>query len=119
MTKETLAATLNLAFGVAAVDGFHDDEKEILAKELKSYNLSGDDAEHVIAIYQNMSVLKALNIIAGADDDVRKEAHALIVFTIIADGEASDKELGAYELVKALCDLPPMEVEEARRILGF
>ncbi|MBQ7631856.1 MAG: hypothetical protein IJS82_03750 [Paludibacteraceae bacterium] len=119
MTKETLAATLNVAYGVAVVDGFHEDEKTILAKELASYKLSDEDAKAVLALYNEMPVLQAINIIAGADEDVRKEAHALIVFTCIADGEASEKELGAYNLVKALCNLPAVDVDEARQILGF
>ena len=119
MTKETLAATLNVAYGVAGVDGFHDDEKAILVKELASYKLSDEDAKAVLARYSEMSILEAINIIAGADEDVRKEAHALIVFTCIADGEASEKELGAYNLVKAICNLPDIDVDEARQILGF
>ena len=119
MTKETLAATLNVAYGVAGVDGFHDDEKAILAKELASYKLSDEDAKEVLALYNEMPVLQAINIIAGADEATRKEAHALIVFTCIADGEASEKELGAYNLVKAICNLPDLNVDEARQILGF
>ena len=119
MTKETLAATLNVAYGVAGVDGFHDDEKAVLVKELASYKLSDEDAHAVIERYGDMSILEAINIIAAADEDVRKEAHALIVFTSIADGEASEKELGAYQLVKTICNLPAINVDEARQILGF
>ena len=119
MTKETLAATLNVAYGVAGVDGFHDDEKTILAKELASYNLPDEDAKAVLARYNEMPILEAINIVAAADEAVRKEAHALIVYTCIADGEASEKELGAYQLVKVLCNLPAVDVDEARQILGF
>ena len=119
MTKETLAATLNVAYAVAVVDGFHDDEKAVLAKELASYKLSDDDAKQVLALYNEMPVLKAINIIAGADEAVRKEAHALIVYTCIADGEASEKELGAYNLIRSICNLPAVEADEARQILGF
>ena len=63
MTKETLAATLNVAYAVAVVDGFHDDETAVLAKELASYKLSDDDAKQVLALYNEMPVLKAINII--------------------------------------------------------
>ena len=119
MTKETLAAALNVAYGVAGVDGFAEEERQILAEEIKSYNLSQEDAQAVIDLYQEMPVLQALNIIAASDDATRKEAHALIVFSCLADGNASEQEQGAYELVKNLCNLPDMPVEEARQILGF
>jgi len=118
MTKETLAAALNVAYAVAGVDGFANEEAAVLAKELQSFNLSDEAAQEIIEMYTKMPVLKALNIIAVADEDVRKEAHALVVYSCIADS-ASEKEIGAYTLVKHICNLPDITVDEAKQILGF
>jgi hypothetical protein len=119
MTKQELAATLNVAYAVAGVDGFADEEKDQLAKELASYNLSEEDNNLIIQAYNEMSILEAVNIIAQANEDVKKEASALIIYAIIADRNATEMETGAHRLMVKLLDLPLIEFEEAQRILGF
>ena len=118
MTKQELVATLNVAYGVDGVDGFSEEEKEVLAKELLSYKLAEEDNQEIMQAYNEMALLDAVNIIAQASEEVRKEAHALIVYTCISD-ESSDAERGAYTLMKCLCGLPAVDYEEAKQILGF
>ena len=60
-----------------------------------------------------------LEILRYADEGTRDEAQALTMITIMADGDLSDKELGALKLMSDLCRFKEMTVEEAHRILGF
>lgn len=118
MTKQELVATLNVAYAVAGVDGFSDEEKQVLAKELLSYKLPEEDNQLIMQAYNEMTILEAVNIIAQANEDVKKEAHALIVYTCISD-DSSELEKGAYSLMRLICALPEVDYEEAKRILGF
>lgn len=121
MTKEEIVAALTVAYGVAHVDGMADAETAVLVKEINSFKFAKDPAEvqDVLDRYKRMSVRQGINIIAEADEAARKEAHALIVFTLYGDGEASEREMGAYLLMKEICNLPEMNYEEAKAILCF
>lgn len=119
MTKQELAATLNVAYAVASVDGFADEEKDQLVKELASYNLSAEDNDLIVRAYEEMSILEAVNTIAQANEEVKKEASALIIYAIISDRNTTDLETGAHRLMVKLLDLPMVDFDEAQRLLGF
>ena len=119
MNKKTLAAAMRAAVDVARVDDLAEDEKKILVKELMSFGLSNEDEIHVLKTYQEMDCLEAVNILRVASQDDKKEASALICATISADGEISEKEMGAVLLMLRLCQLEVVSPEEGRKILGF
>lgn len=119
MTKKTLAAAMRAAYYVAEVDDLEKDEAKILLKELKSFGLSEEDETDVIKTYQEMDCFEAVNILRVASQDDKKEASALIFATISADGEISEREMGATILMIRLCQLEVVSPEEGRKILGF
>lgn len=122
MTKTEIIAAMTVAYGVANVDGLKEDEAAMLIKELKSYKFANDPEQYqeAIANYKKMPVREGINIIAVADEAARKEAHALTIYAMCADGDASDHEVGAYRLMKEICNFPPIEdLAEAKAILGF
>ena len=122
MTKTEIIAAMTVAYGVANVDGLKEDEAAMLIKELKSYKFANDPEQYqeAIANYKKMPVREGINIIAVADEAARKEAHALTIYAMCGDGEASDHEVGAYRLMKDICNFPPIEdLAEAKAILGF
>ncbi len=122
MTKTEIVAAMSVAYGVAYVDGMNDDETGMLVKEIKAYKFSNDpqQVQEVIDRYKQMSIREAINIIAEADEAARKEAHALTLYAMCADGEASEKEQGAFKLMKDICNFPPIaDLAEAKAILGF
>lgn len=122
MTKTEIIAAMTVAYGVANVDGLKEDEAAMLIKELKSYKFANDQEQYqeALANYKKMPVREGINIIAQADEAARKEAHALTIYAMCGDGEASDHEVGAYRLMKDICNFPPIEdLAEAKAILGF
>ena len=122
MTKTEIIAAMTVAYGVANVDGLKEDEAAMLIKELKYYQLANDPEQYqeALANYKKMPVREGINIIAQADEAARKEAHALTIYAMCGDGEASDHEVGAYRLMKEICNFPPIEdLAEAKAILGF
>lgn len=119
MNLKTLAAAMNIAWAVSRVDGMEDKETTVLAKEMKSFNLNEDQVHTVLEQYKQMDPIEAINILRAADEATRKEAQALTMVTIGADGEISDKEVGAYSLMANLCSFIKISWEEAHQILGF
>ena len=122
MTKTEIIAAMTVAYGVANVDGLKEDEAAMLIKELKSYKFANDPEQYqeALANYKKMPVLEGINVIAQADEAARKEAHALTIYAMCGDGEASDHEVGAYRLMKDICNFPPIEdLAGAKAILGF
>lgn len=119
MNQKTLAAALNVAWVVAKQDEMSDKEWDALNQELKSYNLTSEQFNSVIEQFKQMDPIEAINILRASDPDTRREAQALTVITMIADGELSDKELGAWGLMVNLCSFEKMTIEEAHKILGF
>lgn len=119
MNTRNLAAAMNIAYAVAAVDNATDDEKAVLLKEMKSFNLTEDQVKNLLDTYNEMSAFKAIEYIRESDDATKKEAQALTIIAMIADGELSDKEIGAFKLVCKLCGFGAMTLEEAHAQLGF
>lgn len=119
MNQKTLAAALNVAWVVAKQDEMSDKEWDAIKQELKSFKLSSEQYDSVIEQFKQMDPIEAINILRCSDTDTRREAQALTIVTMIADGELSDKELGAFSLMANLCSFEKMTVEEAHKILCF
>ena len=119
MNTQTLAAALNLAWAVASRDGMEDSEWAVMIKEMKSFNMTDEQVDRVTKMFKEMDVLDAVKIIRDADTATRREAQALIILTVIGDGDLSDKEAGAFLLMKLLCQFDDMDIETAHRVIGF
>lgn len=119
MNVETLAAAMNVAFGISSADEMTDQEWEVLKNEMRSFKLNEEQTTMVIDRFKSMEVLEAINILRNADDATRNEAQALALVTMVADGELSDKELGALSLMSSLCKFRKMDLDEAHQIVGF
>lgn len=119
MNQKTLAAALKVALAVSSPDGLADKELDVFKQELKSYHLTPEQHNGVIDQSTQMDLIEAINILRASDADTRREAEALTLVTTIADGELSDKELGALSLMWDLCSFEKMTVEEAHKILCF
>lgn len=119
MNTQTLAAALNLAWAVASRDGMEESEWAVMIKEMKSFNMTDEQVDRVTKMFKEMDVLDAVKIIRDADTATRREAQALIILTVIGDGDLSDKEAGAFLLMKLLCQFDDMDIETAHRVIGF
>lgn len=119
MNRKTLAAAMKVALSVARRDEMSDKEWEALFRELTSFQLTKEEKDAVANEFCEMPTIEAVNILRAADADTRREAQALTIITMLADGEFSDREKGAWGLMYELCSFEKMSVEEAHKILGF
>ena len=119
MNINTLAAAMNVAWGVAGADKMADEEWAVLFKEMDSYRLDAKQREDLIARFKSMDVLEGINTLRAADAATRDEAEALVFITTCNDGKASDIEIGAFILMSQLCKFRGIKADEAHRILGF
>ncbi|MBR4197548.1 MAG: hypothetical protein IKQ94_02100 [Bacteroidales bacterium] len=119
MNLNTLSAALCVAYNIADVDGIKDEEREIFVKEINSFKLSREQRVETINRALGMDVLDAIITLRDADSAARDEADALVIITMFADGELSEKEAGAYILMNKLCHFRLIGLEEAHKILGF
>lgn len=110
---------MNVAYGVAYADEMTDSEWAVFNNEMKSFNLNEEQTKFVVDRFKSMDILEAINILRYADDGTRDEAQALAIVTMLADGDLSDKELGAFKLMTNLCRFREMTIEEAHSIIGF
>ena len=119
MKLQNIAAALNIAYAVVRVDGFADEDADVLAKEIKSFNMSDEQRQNLVQAYKEMSILQAVAIISNAEQADKLEAEALTVVALLADNELSEKEIGAYTLMGSILGFQGLKYEDARRVLGF
>jgi formate-dependent phosphoribosylglycinamide formyltransferase (GAR transformylase) len=119
MKLQNIAAAMNIAYAVVRVDEFADEEANVLAAEIKSFNMDDDQRARLVEAYKEMSIIQAIAIISNADQADKREAEALTVVALLGDGELSDKEIGAYTLMASILGFEGIKYEEARQILGF
>lgn len=110
---------MNVALSVARRDEMSDKEWDALFSELTSFQITNEEKEAVIKECCEMPTIEAINILRASDTNTRREAQALTIITMLADGEFSDREKGAWGLMYELCSFEKMSVEEAHKILGF
>ena len=120
MTKQTLAAALNLAYQLAAQDGFQEEETWVLAQEIKSFNLSEEDEEEVLRLYRTLTADQAIELVRNSDEATKDEVNALMMMAMINDRVIDPNESRAFFRVRELCGITrEMSIDDARRVLGF
>jgi len=119
MNQKTLAAAMNVAWVVSKADGMDDKECGVFFSEMKSFQLTEAQRDALIQEFKNMDPIEAINLLRQADEATRKEAQALTMVTLYADGTISDKEVGAYGVIANLCSFTDMTFEQAHSILCF
>lgn len=117
MKKNELAAAMCLAAKVCSVDDFDDKEISLIAVELKAFRLSEETEKEVLELYNEMSLFRACEILKDADSDVKKEAASLCIVAMNADGDCSEREIGACIMAHKICNLPFMSFTEAKEYL--
>lgn len=117
MNVKTIAAAMKLALYAQENEG--DATTDTILKEMNSFNLSEEDKDTIVDLYKKYTAYEVVEILHNSDDATKKEAHALAKVTAYADGELTDGEVGKLVLLKVICDLPSVSLEEAHEILGF
>lgn len=119
MNRDSIIATMCLAYNVAQADGLQGKEAVILERELASFKLNDTDRQSIINQYKELPLFRAVEVIRNGSEEERKEANALVMLSTIADGVLSEKEQGAYSIIAKLCYFQKMTLEEAHKQLKF
>lgn len=109
-----LTAILSAGMFLSNADGRLDDsEKEILIKELGSFNVTEDEAEIYLKVAIDLSVEQTVEILKAMSDDAKKYACGYLGAVMICDGDVDDKEMEAWRAFSGACDFPTMTLGEA------
>ena len=109
-----LTAILSAGMFLSNADGRLDDsEKEILIKELGSFNVNEDEAEIYLKVAIDLSVEQTVEILKAMSDDAKKYACGYLGAVMICDGDVDDKEMEAWRAFSGACDFPTMTLGEA------
>jgi tellurite resistance protein len=109
-----LTAILSAGMFLSNADGRLDDsEKEILIKELGSFNVTEDEAEIYLKVAIDLSVEQTVEILKAMSDDAKKYACGYLGAVMICDGDVDDKEMEAWRAFCGACDFPTMTLGEA------
>jgi tellurite resistance protein len=109
-----LTAILSAGMFLSNADGRLDDsEKEILIKELGSFNVTEDEAELYLKVAIDLSVEQTVEILKAMSDEAKKYACGYLGAVMICDGDVDDKEMEAWRAFSGACDFPTMTLGEA------
>ena len=109
-----LTAILSAGMFLSNADGRLDDsEKEILIKELGSFNVTEDEAEIYLKVAIDLSVEQTVEILKAMSDDAKKYACGYLGAVMICDGDVDDNEMEAWRAFSGACDFPTMTLGEA------
>lgn len=109
-----LSALLSAGVIMSNADGqLADDEKEILVKELKSFNVTDDEAKLYLKVAIDMSSEYTIEVLKGMTTEKKKYACGYLGAVMVCDGDLADKEVEAWRAFSNLCDFPSMNLGDA------
>ena len=115
--KRELAAILNIAEGMAEIDGKVEKiESEVIYAEMTSrFGLEHDELMSLseIAII-DMDPHTAMNIVAEMTPFQKQYVQALLVFVMASDGNIDEREMAMLKVVTMVSGLPPINMNDIR-----
>ena len=114
VTLETLSAIYRIAKYFIFADGDMTDEE---AKPLFDFfqtfpSIDKSKLDSIMDNSNNMTDARALELIAGLDDDGKQQMANLFAHIICADGQLTDEEKALWFRVRDLCELPDPESDD-------
>lgn len=118
--KKELAAILNIAHGMAEIDGKMDSiESDIIYTQMRRLGLDHEelfDLTEVALI--RMDPHTAMNIIANMTLVQKQYVQALLVIIMASDGEIHEKEMIMLRMITMTCGLPPINLNDIKNTLN-
>ena len=115
--KRELAAILNIAQGMAEIDGKVERiESEVIYSEMTSrFGLEHDELMSLseIAVI-DMDPHTAMNIVAEMTTLQKQYVQALLVFVMASDGNIDEREMAMLKVVTMVSGLPPINMNDIR-----
>jgi len=109
-----LTAMLSAGMFLSNADGHvADEEKEILVRELKSFNVTDEEARLYLSVAIDMSVEYTVQVLKEMSSDAKKYACGYLGAVMLCDGNVDDSEMEAWRAFSGACDFPTMTLGEA------
>lgn len=109
-----LTAMLSAGMVLSNADGHvADEEKEVLVKELTSFNVTDEEARLYLKVAIDMTVEHTVEILKGMSSDAKKYACGYLGAVMLCDGDVHDNEMEAWRAFSTACDFPTMTLGEA------
>lgn len=96
-----------------ADDHVTEEEKEILIKELASFNLTDEEAKIYIKIAIDLTVEHTVDILKAMSSEAKKYACGYLGAVMLSDGEVDENEMKSWRVFSGACDFPTMTLGEA------
>lgn len=118
-SKKELAAILNIANGMAQIDGKADPiELEVIYTQMSRL---GVEHEELISLTEdaimNMDSHKAMDVVAEMTLVQKQYVQALLVVIMASDGEIHERELTLLRVFTMMCGLPPINMNDIMNTL--
>lgn len=118
-SKKELAAILNIANGMAQIDGKADPiELEVIYTQMSRL---GVEHEELISLTEdsimNMDSHKAMDVVAEMTLVQKQYVQALLVVIMASDGEIHERELTLLRVLTMMCGLPPINMNDIMNTL--
>lgn len=109
-----LTAMLSAGMFLSNADGHvTDEEKEILVRELKSFNVTDEEARLYLSVAIDMSVEYTVQVLKAMSNDAKKYTCGYLGAVMLCDGNVDDSEMEAWRAFSGACDFPTMTLGEA------
>lgn len=113
-TEEQKAAIVRISFFMIYADGkIADSEMDFSLSMWSLAGITESDRDRA----KTMTGRDACNIVAAMNAEQKEFVCALLGCLIVSDGEIADSEVRTWIILSELCDLPPMEINEAKKRL--
>lgn len=115
--KRELAAILNIAHGMAEIDGKVEDiELDVIYSEMTSR--LGLDHEELLSLSEiaiiDMDPHTAMNIVADMTPFQKQYVQALLVIVMASDGIIDEREMAMLRVITMVSGLPPINMNDIR-----
>lgn len=109
-----LTAMLSAGMILSNADGHvADEEKEILIKELTSFNVTNEEAEIYLKVAIDLTVEQTVEILKAMSPEAKKYACGYLGAVMICDGDVAENEMDGWRAFSGACDFPTMTLGEA------
>ena len=109
-----LTALLSAGMFLSNVDGrVADEEKEILINELKSFNVTEEEAEIYLKVAIDLTVEQTVEILKAMSLEAKQYACGYLGAVMICDGDVADDEMDGWRAFSGACEFPTMTLGEA------
>lgn len=109
-----LTAMLSAGMILSNADGrVVDEEKEILVRELKSFNVTNQEAEIYLKVAIDLSVEQTVEVLKAMSPEAKKYACGYLAAVMVCDGDIAEIEVEGWRAFSGACEFPGMTLGEA------